>query len=89
MRDKLRRLERLAVGNAVSIPQPDGPPAVFPESALKDAYINLCDRMGAGDGAPPEHPLMEAARNSSAPKWSGSFYATDGATTGPIEELFE
>ena len=89
MRHKLRRLERLAVGNVVSIPQQDGPPAVFPESALKDAYVNLCDRMGAGDDAPPEHPLMEAARNSSDPEWSTSFYATDADATAPIEDLSE
>jgi hypothetical protein len=40
--------------------------------------------------APPEHPLIESARNSSEPKWSESFYATnDEGWTDPIENLSE
>ena len=87
MKGRLKRLLRLAEGNVVSIPQPGGPPARFPESALKDAYLNVCARMGAGSDAPPEHPLIEAARNSDDPRWSGSLFATDGDLTAPIEDL--
>jgi hypothetical protein len=89
LRGKLGRLERLAEGELITIPQRDGTVAKFAPSAAKDAYLNLMARMGAGADAPSEHPLMEAARNSSDPKWSGSFYATDGDVTAPIEELFE
>ena len=89
MRAKLRRLERLAEGNVVAIPQRDGTVRRFPESALKDAYLNVCARMGAGGNAPPEHPLLEAARNSTDPEWSGSIFATDGDATAPIEDLSE
>jgi hypothetical protein len=89
VRGRLRRLERLAEGNVVSIPQPGGTVRRFPESALKDAYLNVCARMGAGGDAPPEHPLLAAARNSTAPEWSGSIFATDGDLTAPIEDLSE
>lgn len=39
--------------------------------------MNLAERMGAGEDAPPEHPLLAAASNSDEPKWSGSSFATD------------
>jgi hypothetical protein len=35
------------------------------------------DRMGAGGDAPPEHPLIAAARNSSESKWANSIYAVE------------
>ncbi len=87
MKGRFKRLLRLAKGTTVVISQPDGTVRRFPESALKDAYINLCARMGAGSHAPPEHPLIEAARNSDDPQWSGSIFATDGDLTAPIEDL--
>jgi len=89
LKGRLKRLERLAEGDVVSIPQRDGPPARFPASDLKAAFVNLAERMGAGGDAPPEHPLLAAARNSSDPKWSATFYATDGDVTAPIEDLSE
>ena len=89
MRRRVNRLARLAEGNVVSIPRRDGTVRRFPESALKDAYLNLMARMGAGEAAPPEHPLLGAARNSAAPEWSGSVFATDGDATAPIEDLSE
>jgi hypothetical protein len=45
--------------------------------------------MGAGEDAAPEHPLLATARNSSDPKWSGSYFATDEDVTAPIEDLSE
>jgi hypothetical protein len=49
------------------------------------------DRLGAGEDAPPEHPLIEAARNSSDTEWSRSFFATEGAEewTKPVPDLSE
>ena len=54
-----------------------------------DAFINLMDRMGAGEDAPLEHPLIAAARNSSEPRWSDSFYAGGEGWTDPVEDLSE
>ncbi len=56
--------------------------------------MGLRDRMKraekAGKDAPPEHPLIAAARNSSEPKWSESFYAVnDEGWTDPVEDLSE
>jgi hypothetical protein len=46
--------------------------------------------LGAGEDAPPEHPLLEAARNSSDPLWSQSVYAEDpDEWIEPIEDLSE
>ena len=91
LRRQLRRLERLAEGEMVVIPQQDGTVKKFPQLALRDAMANFYDRLGAGEDAPPEHPLIEAARNSSDPKWTGSFFAlNDGDDwTRPIEDLSE
>jgi hypothetical protein len=74
----------------IAIPQLDGTVKRFPQSAAKEAFFNLIDRMGGGDEAPPEHPLIAAARNSSEPQWSRSFYAGGGeGWTDPIEDLSE
>jgi len=90
LRDKLKRLERDAREEMIEIPQQDGTVARFPQSAQREAYMNLIDRLGAGEVAPPEHPLTAAARNSSEPKWSESFYAVnDDGWTDPIEDLSE
>src|SRR5215218_4757854 len=63
----------------VVVPQRYGPPARFPTSALKEAYLNLMERMGAAEDAPPEHPLLKAVRNSPDPKWQNSFYFVEDA----------
>jgi len=76
-RDKIRRLERAAEGEMIAVPLGDGTVRRFPASASKDAYSNLLDRLGAGADAPPEHPLLEAARNSSDGWWAQSSYAED------------
>ncbi len=61
----------------------------FPDSAGPEAFMNFIERMGAGEDAPPEHPLIEAARNSSDPRWANSFYAANEDITRPIEDLSE
>jgi hypothetical protein len=88
--DRLRKLEQVAEEQIIAIPQQDGMVRPFPQSAGMDAYMNLMDRLGAGEDAPAEHPLIEAARNSSDPAWSESFYAmNDDDWTDPIEDLSE
>jgi hypothetical protein len=89
LRDKLKRLERARRKEQIAIPQKDGSIARFPPTAVRDAYANLCDRLGAGEDAPPEHPLLEAARNSSDPSWAQSTYAVDESWTEPVEDLSE
>jgi hypothetical protein len=91
LRDKLKRLEREARGEMIEIPQKDGPSARFPASTLKDAYLNLMERLGAGEDAPPEHPLVVAVRNTSDPEWQQSVYMCEDPDehTKPIPNLSE
>ena len=91
LRGWLRRLERQSEVEMITIPQQDGTVAKFPQSAAGDAMANCFDRLGAGEDAPPEHPLIEAARNSSDPKWTGSLFAVNDPDdwTKPIENLSE
>jgi hypothetical protein len=74
---RLRRLEAELTGEMITIPQRDGTVRRFSPGAGEAALLNFMDRIGAGENAPPEHPLMEAARNSSEPKWAGSFFAVN------------
>lgn len=87
LKGALKRLERLAEGNAVSIPQRGGPPARFPERDLLPAFRNAFERH-LGDDV-PEHPLSRAARNSSDPKWRASAYAGPEEVGEPPEDLSE
>ena len=91
MKNELRRLERLAEGEMIVIPQQDDTLARFPATAGADAYMNMMDRLGAGEDAPPEHPLIEAARNSSDPKWLHSFFAVEDPDewVKPVPDLSE
>jgi hypothetical protein len=91
IKGRLKRLERLAEGEMLIIPQQDGTVARFPQSAAADAYVNFFDRLGAGEDAPPEHPLIEAACNSSDPEWRGSFFAVEDPDewTKPVQDLSE
>ena len=90
LRGQLNRLERDAREEMIVIPQRDGTERRFPRSAGMEAFVNLMDRMGSGEEAPPEHPLIAAAMNSSEPKWSRSIFATNSeGWTGPIEDLSE
>ncbi len=91
LRGWVKRLERDAREEMIEIPQHDGTVKRFPASAGMEAYTNLWDRMGAGEDAPPEHPLIAAARNSSDPKWSGSFFAVNDPDewVKPIPDLSE
>ena len=90
MRSWIKRLERVAGEEMIVIPQKDGTVKRFPASAKKDAYLNLCERLGAGEDAPPEHPLLAAARNSSDWWWAQSVYAEDPEElVKPVEDLSE
>ena len=88
-KDKIRRLERARRKEQVAIPQKDGSIRRFSKREVREAYENLCDRLGRGEDAPPEHPLLEAARNSSDPAWSQSTYSVDEDWVEPVEDLSE
>lgn len=88
-RRRLKRLEHLAEGDMLTIPQKDCTVARFPESAGEEAFMNFVTRMGAGEDAPPEQPLIEAARNSTDPRWSQSFFAANEDVNRPIADLSE
>ena len=89
--NRLRRLERLAQGGLVSIPQEVGAVARSPASDLEAAFVNLTERMGAGEDAPPEHSLLAAARNYDDSGWSEPLFAAPGhgEPIGPVEDLSE
>ncbi len=87
LRDRLRRLERLSEEVSVSVPQPDGPSARFPESELKEAFLTATRRLCGDEVA--AHPLGLAAARSPDPTWSKSFYADDGEVVSPPEDLSE
>ena len=91
LRERLARLETLLEGEVIEIAQRNGTVARFPESAGREAFLNIMARLGAGPDAPPEHPLLVAVRNSDDPRWSASFYAIDDpdAWTAPIPDLSE
>jgi hypothetical protein len=86
MRGRLRRLEQASRQEMVCIPQLDGSVARFPRSAYKEAFLNAVARLGAGDDAPPRHPLLEAAANSSDPAWRNSFFS-DVDYDGSVETI--
>jgi hypothetical protein len=90
-RGRVRRLERAADEEMIVIPQKDGTVRRFPQSAAKDAFLNLADRMGAGEYAPPEHPMIEAVRNTSDPVWAKTFYVCEEPDewVKPIKNLSE
>jgi hypothetical protein len=56
-----------------------------------EAFRNWFDCMGAGEDAPPEHPMLEAVRNSSDPYWQNSVYVVNDPDehTKPIPDLSE
>jgi hypothetical protein len=91
VRSRIKRLEREAQGLMIEILQKDGTIARFPQSAGKEACLNWFDRLGAGDDAPPEHPMLVAVRNTSDPEWQKSFYYVNDpeAHTRPVPDLSE
>ena len=64
--ERLRHLEAAAEAEMIAIPQCDGTVARFPTEVAMEALLALLDGR--------DHPLAEAARNSSEPNWQASFY---------------
>jgi hypothetical protein len=91
LKGRIRKLEEGLAEGMITIPQRDGTLRRFPPDAGEVALLNFIERIGRGEDAPAEHPLMEAARNSSKPKWAGSvFVASDpDEWVKPIPDLSE
>jgi hypothetical protein len=90
LKERLRKLERNAEEEMIVIPQRDGTVRRFPPEAGMEAFMNHMDRLGAGQNASPEHPLIEAARNSSDARWLRSVYVDDpDEWVRPVEDLSE
>ncbi len=83
LRAFVRRLERLSEGEVIVIPQKDGTVARFPQSVAAEAFLSLCEGR--------DHPLLQAARNSSDLSFSSfaSVYATDPTEMRDVEDLSE
>ena len=88
LKDRLRRLEREAEGEMVFVPQRDGTVKRFPQSALKEAFLQNMKRLRGEDV--PHHPLGVAAAESPDPEWSRSFYSAAWTDiVAPVEDLSE
>jgi hypothetical protein len=89
-RDRLRRLQRLSEGEAVTIRQTDGTVKRFPESALREAFIEDLDRTAGRVGPEtPVHPILTALRNSGDPAPLGLFMGGGEGSLEPLEDLSE
>jgi hypothetical protein len=67
LRDKLRRLERVADENLITFELEDGKWARFPEEAYAECFLHEYDRGGRhirGEDPGPAHPLVEALRKA-------------------------
>jgi hypothetical protein len=92
MRGWIKRLEHASKGEMISIPQRDGTIKRFTLDEARDAYINMMDRLGAGEDAPPEHPFLAAVRNASdsVPLFLSAYAHGDPEEwTAPVEDLSE
>lgn len=67
VRRRLRFLEQAAREDVLEVPQADGTVRTFGKAEAPAALVSLIDGR--------DHPLAEAARNSSDPRWANSFYA--------------
>lgn len=71
--DRLNKLERVAKKDAVHIPQEDGTFKSFPQTVLKEAFLNEMRRMRGEDV--PEHPLTAAIVTSTGQSWKYSLFS--------------
>ncbi len=83
LRSWVKRLERLSEGEVIVIPLRDGTVARFPQSVAAEAFLALCEGR--------DHPLLQAARNSSDLSFSSfaSVYATDPTEMRNSSDLSE
>jgi hypothetical protein len=97
LKDKLRRLQKIADAEFITVELRDGTRARFPSDELPKAFLNLMNRMRAahrGAQPPPAHPFIEAVLNateesieelvSSQGTWVGLILGEEPITRGEI-----
>ncbi len=84
LRDKLRRLQRVADENLITFELEDGTVARFPEEAYTECFLHEYDRGSKhinGEDPGPAHPLIEALRKA---KDLGAVVAEHGTLVGAL-----
>jgi hypothetical protein len=97
LKDKLRRLQKIADAEFIAVELRDGTTARIPSVELPKAFVNLMNRMKAahrGAPLPPPHPFIEAVLNatnesieelvSSQGSWVGMILGEEPITRGEI-----
>ncbi len=97
IKDKLRRLQKIAEADFITVELRDGTADHFPSDELPKAFLNLMNRMRAAHGGaspPPAHPFIEAVLNatdesvegliSSQGTWVGLILGEESITRGEI-----
>jgi hypothetical protein len=88
LRDRLRRLQRAyEKEHAIHIPQEDGTVARFYKKDLADAFLSAHYRVIGRDV--PDHPLCQACRRSSDPKWRESVFSAGETVSEGVPDLSE
>ncbi len=92
LRKWLRRMERIAKGELIAIPQQDGSTAYFSQEDLKEAFLRNMDFLHAradGEEPPEPHPLQLALKNAAMRQpWHETYFDMMEAS-GPVEDLSE
>ena len=88
LRSWIRRLERKD-DSVIIIPQQHGPERRFTKAGLEAAYLDAYQRaIGATESGYEEHPVLQAMRNSSDPRWRDVWAdLLDAANLKPAEDL--
>lgn len=97
IKDKARRLQKIADAKFIAVELRDGTTARFPSDELPIAFLNLMNRMRAAYGGalpPPVHPFIEAVLNateesieelvSSQGTWVGMILGEEPITRGEV-----
>jgi hypothetical protein len=84
LRDKLRRLQRVADENLITFELEDGTVARFPEEAYAECFLHEYERGSKhinGEDPGPAHPMIEALRKA---KDLGAVVAEHGTLLGSL-----
>jgi hypothetical protein len=97
LKDKIRRLQKIADADFLTVELRNGTTARFPSDELPRAFLNLMNRMKAahlGASPPPPHSFIEAVLNatdesieelvSSQGSWVGMILGEEPITRGEI-----
>jgi len=90
-RGRPRRLEEAAREDTMTLDWPECGAEFVVHGDVPIEFIVHRWARETGEGAPPEHPLIGAVRNSSDPGWSGTIWEAGDPEgwTGPVEDFSE